>query len=108
MRAAAFLDRDGVLNRPTIRAGRPHPPSSARELELLPGVVRACAKLKEAEVVLIVVTNQPDIARQSVDAAAVQTINEALRAALPIDEIATCPHDDGDGCSCRKPRAGSA
>jgi D-glycero-D-manno-heptose 1,7-bisphosphate phosphatase len=25
---------------------------------------------------------------------------------LPIDEVRICPHDDADGCACRKPRPG--
>src|SRR5580692_9267684 len=61
--AAVFLDRDGVLNRPRVIKGRPHPPASLAEFELLPGVPEACRDLHEAGYLLIVVTNQPDIAR---------------------------------------------
>jgi D-glycero-D-manno-heptose 1,7-bisphosphate phosphatase len=106
VRAAAFLDRDGVLNRPTIRAGRPHPPHSLEDVELLPGVVEACAELRDADIVLIVVTNQPDIARRSADPAVVRAINDTLQSELAIDEVAVCPHDDSDECRCRKPRPG--
>ena len=26
--------------------------------------------------------------------------------ALPLDEVVVCPHDDADGCACRKPKPG--
>jgi D-glycero-D-manno-heptose 1,7-bisphosphate phosphatase len=105
-RAAVFLDRDGVLNVAPVRDGRPHPPATVDELRLLPGVGEACRKMKEAGLVLVVVTNQPDVARGATDVARVDAINDALRARLPIDEIAVCPHDDADHCSCRKPKPG--
>ena len=38
--------------------------------------------------------------------AGVDAINDELRAQLPIDEIAVCPHDDADRCECRKPKPG--
>ncbi len=44
---AVFLDRDGVLNRAIIRAGRPYPPAGLFEIELLPGAgrpVRRCGR----------------------------------------------------------------
>jgi D-glycero-D-manno-heptose 1,7-bisphosphate phosphatase len=101
-----FLDRDGVLNRAFVVDGVPHPPASPEEMELLPGVREACAALHEAGLLLVVVTNQPDIARGSVHAGSVDLDNEKLRSALPLDDIVVCPHDDADGCECRKPKPG--
>jgi D-glycero-D-manno-heptose 1,7-bisphosphate phosphatase len=103
---AIFLDRDGVLNRTVIRDGRPFPPASLADLQLLPGVERACWSLRDAGYLLIVVTNQPDIRRGTTTTANVNLMNDALVAKLPIDAIRTCPHDDIDGCECRKPKPG--
>ena len=106
MRRAVFLDRDGVINRAFIRDGKPHPPSSIDELEILPGVVEACARLREAGFLLVVVTNQPDVARGTQRREVVEAINRALRTQVLVDDIKTCYHDDADDCSCRKPRPG--
>lgn len=103
--AAVFLDRDGVLNRPEVRGRRPFPPREDA-VEVLPGVVEACARLKKAGLLLIVVTNQPDVARATTTMKTVDAIHERLRAALPIDDFRVCPHDDRDGCKCRKPKPG--
>ncbi|MEY2491929.1 MAG: D-glycero-D-manno-heptose 1,7-bisphosphate phosphatase, partial [Verrucomicrobiota bacterium] len=56
---AVFLDRDGVLNRPLVRAGIPFPPVHPGEFELYPDVVEGCAQLKTGGFLLVVVTNQP-------------------------------------------------
>ena len=37
-RRTVFLDRDGVINRPLIRGGKPYPPVNLDEFEILPGV----------------------------------------------------------------------
>jgi D-glycero-D-manno-heptose 1,7-bisphosphate phosphatase len=103
---AVFLDRDGVLNAAVARDGRPHPPASVAELEILPGVPDALAVLKRAGFLLLAVTNQPDVARGSTSRASVEAIHDALRAALPLDGIYTCWHDDADRCACRKPAPG--
>ena len=104
-RRAVFLDRDGVLNAAVVRDGVPYPPRDVDELEVLPGAEDACNRLRAA-FDLVVVTNQPDIARGTRAPETVQRINDALLAALPLDEIVVCPHDDADGCPCRKPRPG--
>jgi D-glycero-D-manno-heptose 1,7-bisphosphate phosphatase len=101
-----FLDRDGVLNEVFIRDGVPTPPHSISQFRLLPGVAQACAELRAAGLVLVVVTNQPDIARGTQTRAAVDRIHELLRTLVALDEICVCPHDDADGCACRKPRPG--
>jgi D-glycero-D-manno-heptose 1,7-bisphosphate phosphatase len=103
---AVFLDRDGVLNRAILRDGKPYPPASLDELEIPPGVGEALASLKDAGFALYVVTNQPDIARGSRSGGAVDEMNSTLAARLPIDGFYVCPHDDADGCDCRKPKPG--
>jgi D-glycero-D-manno-heptose 1,7-bisphosphate phosphatase len=103
---AVFLDRDGVLNGPVIRSGRPHPPGTVAEVNVLPGVADACRELAGAGLTLVCITNQPDIARGTQDLATVAAINDRVRELLGLREVVVCPHDDGDGCLCRKPLPG--
>jgi D-glycero-D-manno-heptose 1,7-bisphosphate phosphatase len=103
---AVFLDRDGVLNRVIVRDGKPYPPASLAELEILPDVPEALAALKERGFLLLVVTNQPDVARGSQLRTVVESMHAALQAALPIDDFFVCYHDDADACVCRKPKPG--
>ena len=103
---AVFLDRDGVLNRSVVRGGKPYPPSSVDELEILPGVPEALRRLKESGFLLIGATNQPDVARGAQSLEVVEQIHMALLRVLPLDEIFACYHDDSHNCSCRKPRPG--
>jgi D-glycero-D-manno-heptose 1,7-bisphosphate phosphatase len=105
LRPAVFLDRDGVLNEPVVVDARPYPPASASELDVLPATLAACRALSQAAL-LVVVTNQPDIARGAVTREAVEAIHSVLRARLPLDGVYLCPHDDLDNCSCRKPKPG--
>jgi transaldolase len=105
-RRAVFLDRDGVLTRATVRDGRPYPPDSLEALEPIPGAAEACLALRRAGFVLIVVTNQPDVARGKASRAVVEAMHERLRQWFVLDGIRVCYHDDGDGCACRKPKSG--
>ncbi|MGA7052867.1 MAG: HAD family hydrolase [Mycobacterium sp.] len=106
IRAAVFLDRDGVLNDVDVLDGTPHPPARVEQLRLLPGVIEACHRLRDLGFVLVVVTNQPDIARGKQTRDEVDRMHDLLRAQLPLDEIVVCAHDDADDCPCRKPRPG--
>ena len=103
---AVFLDRDGVLNRLSVRDGVLRPPADVGEVEILPGVPEALALLLAHDLVLLGVTNQPDVARGTQARAAVEGVNRHLLSRLPLQAILTCYHDDADGCSCRKPRPG--
>jgi D-glycero-D-manno-heptose 1,7-bisphosphate phosphatase len=106
LRRAVFLDRDGVLNRPVVREGRPYPPACLEELEILPGVPAALAALRRSGFSLIVVTNQPDVSRGTQQRSLVEAMHAALRRALPLDGFYVCYHDDADACQCRKPMPG--
>jgi D-glycero-D-manno-heptose 1,7-bisphosphate phosphatase len=103
---AVFLDRDGVLNEPVVRSGRPYPPETIEELRVLPGALESCRLLSDAGLKLVCVTNQPDIARGKQEFATVAAINDRLLELLDLDEVVICPHDDPDGCDCRKPLPG--
>lgn len=105
-RPAVFLDRDGVLNANVVIAGKACAPTEFSAFRLLPGVVKAGRSLKAAGYLLVVATNQPDIATGRQSWATVEAMNDVLRAALPIDAIKVCPHRDVDGCHCRKPKPG--
>lgn len=104
---AVFLDRDGVLNEALVRNGKPYPPSNRAELRIIPAAFSVLKKLKLAGFKLIVVTNQPDVARGVVTRQWVEEINGYLQDQLPLDVFKVCFHDDLDGCSCRKPLPGA-
>jgi len=103
---AVFLDRDGVLNRPIMIDGKPHPPGSVADLVILPDVLPSLLDLKRAGFLLVVATNQPDVARGTLPREEVEAMHAKLRAELPVDDILTCYHDDSDRCECRKPLPG--
>jgi D-glycero-D-manno-heptose 1,7-bisphosphate phosphatase len=106
-RRAIFLDRDGVLNRTLERAGKPYPPTSLDQFQLLPGVPEACRLLKQAGFLLVVVTNQPDVGRGTLRQEVVEGLHQRLCQQVPIDRVEVCYHPGGEVvCDCRKPKPG--
>lgn len=105
-RPAVLFDRDGVLNCACVRDGKPYPPQTLEEFEIVDGAREALLRLKYMGFVLVVVTNQPDIARGSQSEALVERMHARLLHDLPLDDVLVCPHDDRDNCDCRKPRPG--
>ncbi len=112
-RAAVFLDRDGTLN---LEKGFL---ASQDGMELLPGVGAALKALRQAGYCLVVVTNQPVIARGEASENDVAAIHRRLEWELGkegayLDAIYLCPHHPDKGfagerpelkiaCQCRKP-----
>jgi D-glycero-D-manno-heptose 1,7-bisphosphate phosphatase len=105
-RPAVFLDRDGVINRPVVRGGRPYPPGSVDELELYPDAAASLSGLRAAGFTLVVVTNQPDVARRLQRAEIVHELNRELCRRIQVAAVYVCFHDDSDRCKCRKPAPG--
>lgn len=109
---AIFLDRDGVINE---EDGIVRTPS---QLRLIPGAGEAIARLNRASLPVIVITNQPVVARGWCTEAELGLIHERLKELLHpfgacLDAIFYCPHhEDADDpayrvlCDCRKPRPG--
>ncbi len=103
---AIFLDRDGVINQPVIINGKPYPPKNINELLLIDNIGRYLDELKNKGFLLIMITNQPDVARGKIRRADVENINNYLKKYLGIDDVFCCYHDDNDECDCRKPKPG--
>jgi D-glycero-D-manno-heptose 1,7-bisphosphate phosphatase len=106
MKKAVFLDRDGVINKAKIINGKPYPPKSKSDVEIFTDVVPSVNKLKDKGFEIIVITNQPDIARNKTDLKTVLEIQEYIRNKVNINNFYLCPHDDIDKCECRKPKIG--
>lgn len=103
---AAFLDRDGVIYRSIIREGKGYAPTTLEEVEILPGVADALDALRAAGLLIVVVTNQPDVGAGHLERDLVERMHADLRARFPIDDIRVCCHVTADRCSCRKPKPG--
>lgn len=106
MKAAVFLDRDGVLNRSDVRDGKPYAPTRLADFDLLPDAAPSVRRLKEAGFVVVVVTNQPDVGNGKVARETVEAMNRKLAEAVPVDVIKSCFHAQNEGCACRKPAGG--
>lgn len=108
LRRAIFLDRDGVINAPPTSGLYI---TSPEELHIIKGVPEAVVQFREAGFLVIVVTNQSGIARGVMTHAQVKAVHDRMRQLLAadgaiLDDIFYCPHDDVDGCRCRKPKPG--
>ena len=102
-----FLDRDGVINR-KMPEGRYV--TAWQQFDLLPGVPEAIAKLNQAGLRVLVVTNQRGIALGLYSIEDVLSIHQQLQQAFAaegahIDGFYFCPHDKKE-CNCRKPLPG--
>jgi D-glycero-D-manno-heptose 1,7-bisphosphate phosphatase len=105
---AVFLDRDGVINASIVRDGKPYPPWTVEDFQLLPGVAEACTSLSEAGFALVVATNQPDVGRGQLAQEMVEEMHRIMRTQLPIDRVEVC-YEPGGGekpSEFRKPRPG--
>ena len=89
-RAAAILDRDGVLNVDLGYVG------DLERLEWIPGAIAAVRRLNDADLLVIVATNQSGVARGLFTLAEVEAIHERMRSDLAsagarIDAFYVCP-----------------
>ena len=106
MRQAVFLDRDGVINKALVKDGKPLPPVSLNDFELLSGVEFATHALRKAGFLIVVVTNQPDVATGVQTREVVESMHRKLYEAEICDDVKVCYHVDADACECRKPKPG--
>ena len=105
---AIFLDRDGVIN---FKLPENRYVTDKSEFTLIPGVVDALSILKDLGFLLVVITNQRGIARGLMTEDDLARVHESMLAELKVwgirvDGIYYCPHEEFEGCECRKPEPG--
>ena len=106
MRRAVFLDRDGVLVSARPVGNAAHGPLTLDQFHIMPGIEEPLERLREAGYLLVLVTNQPGIARGELTWDVLQEMHRRLQAVVTLDAVYVCPHTDADACACRKPKAG--
>jgi D-glycero-D-manno-heptose 1,7-bisphosphate phosphatase len=104
--SCVFLDRDGVVNRRSVTLVR-----DETQLEILPGVPEAVARLTEAGYRIVVVTNQRPVAWGIIVEADLAAIHDRIRQAFEqaggrVDAIKACRHGFFTDCACGKPEPG--
>jgi histidinol-phosphate phosphatase family protein len=73
----------------------------------VPGALDALGRLREAGLLLAVVTNQSGVAKRLIAPDELVAVNAKVDAVLgPFDSWQICVHDADDGCRCRKPAPG--
>ena len=115
-KVAIFLDRDGTINKEVDHL------SNIAQFELIEGVGEAICQINAVGILVVVVTNQPVVARGDLKESELQIIHNKMDTLLGkqgayIDKLYYCPHHTDSGfenevvelkfdCDCRKPKTG--
>jgi D-glycero-D-manno-heptose 1,7-bisphosphate phosphatase len=119
-RGAVFLDRDGVINAYVYNPefGTVDSPTHPNEFVLLPGSAQAIAELNRMGLPVVVVSNQPGIAKRKFTPGLLAAMTEKMHvetrdAGGCLDGVYYCLHhpesqipDFRINCACRKPSPG--
>jgi len=105
LRPAVFLDRDGTIGEEMGYVNH------IDRFQIFPFAAEAIRRLNQAEIPVIVVTNQSGIARNIFPESLVHEVHKKMVSQLAaagawIDGIYYCPHKSEDVCDCRKPNPG--
>ncbi len=106
MRAAIFIERDGILNFEQVVRNQPVAPMRLEQLEHNPAAVEPLRQLKAMGYLLIATTNQPAVSQGLLPRNELDRMHAVLRRVFDLDDILVCPHESSDHCPCRKPRPG--
>ena len=106
MRAAVFVERDGILNCDRMEGNQPAPPLSLEQMQPKTESIEPLRQLKAAGFLLIATTNQPALSRGELSRREMDRMHDVLRRIFALDDILVCPHDAADFCPCRKPKPG--
>lgn len=106
MKRAVFLDRDGVLAEAVVRDGRALAPLTLDEFKVVAEAGAHVARLRQAGLLCILFTNQPELARGLLAPETLEAMHRRLTAEVELDDLYVCPHTPDDGCECHKPKIG--
>jgi D-glycero-D-manno-heptose 1,7-bisphosphate phosphatase len=104
-RPAVFLDRDGTISEDVGYL------NDVSQFRMFPFAAEAIRKLNDANLPVIVVTNQSGVGRGMFAESMVHIVHEEMTqqiaaAGAHLTAIYYCPHTSDDDCECRKPKPG--
>ena len=107
MRKVLFIDRDGTL----VVEPEDKQVDAISKVRLMPGVIPALLRAAKAGFEFVIVSNQDGIGTSSFPMHDFESTQDYIRnlflsQGIKFSDEFYCPHFDGDGCDCRKPRAG--
>jgi D-glycero-D-manno-heptose 1,7-bisphosphate phosphatase len=106
MKAAIFLERDGILNLARTGKSQQLPPLTLDQFKVNPLAIEPLRHLKAAGFLLISTTNQPAMSQGNISRWELDRMHDMLRRAFSLDDILICPHAEDEFCPCRKPKPG--
>jgi histidinol-phosphate phosphatase family protein len=106
VKAAIFLERDGILNLARVDKNQQVPPLTLDQFKVNPLALAPLLHLKAAGFTLIATTNQPAMSHGNISRWDLDQMHGILRRAFSLDDILICPHAEDEFCPCRKPKAG--
>jgi D-glycero-D-manno-heptose 1,7-bisphosphate phosphatase len=106
MNSGIFLERDGILNLVRVVNRQPSVPMRFDEFRFNPEALEPLRRLRQANFRIIAITNQPGLSQGCLVRRELEKMHDLLRERFKLDDILVCPHDEFDGCLCRKPRPG--
>ena len=101
-----YLDKDGVLNVALHRSGKLSSPRNIDEIEIKKDLQVNSDFAKKKNFNLVIISNQPDLARNIFTKSFLEKNIDMIREYLPISVALICPHLSSFNCSCRKPKTG--
>lgn len=106
MKAAIFLERDGILNLARVEKSQQLPPLTLNQFQVNTRAVEPLLQLKAAGFLLIATTNQPAMSHGNISRWELDRMHDTLSNVFSLDDILICPHAEDEFCPCRKPKAG--
>lgn len=103
MRAAVFIERDGVL---AHSAGNNGAPVRFEEFKVAGDAAVAVQQLRAAGFLVFATTNQPGVTSGAPSRRDLDMMHAVLLRQVQLDEVLVCPHASDDPCPCRKPQPG--
>ena len=101
---AIFLDRDGIIIKAPVKNGYPKATKTISKIKIIPGIKKICKSLKK-KFKLIMITNQPDVAKKENTKKNVIIINDYLKSYLGLDSVYVC-YSNNEESKDRKPNPG--
>jgi D-glycero-D-manno-heptose 1,7-bisphosphate phosphatase len=105
MKAAVFLERDGILNVCAVARGQQVAPLRLEQFRVNEAARPLLGAMRAAGLLVIATTNQPAVARGLMSRNEVDLMHRVLRHKLPLDDLLLCASDDPTH-PCHKPQPG--